>query len=432
MAFAVKKKFYPVGKTVRIVFEPVFPYTISDGAEYLVLVAPFGGIKTYALAKQGKSVPAEVRERFYEKKPPVRTDRGLEYELVFPQEDRYKLYLQQDGKVIESTEVCALDDDLYGTLPLKGDMHIHSYCSDGSESPEYMGAFCRRRGYDFISVTDHGLFAPSEKARDYFEKRDTDFFVIPGEEVHSPGNDVHILNIGGRTSVNKWAREEHTDEYEALVRRELENIPGQMDEKTRYMAAASQVMFDKIRAEGGVSVLNHPCWIVWHGLNESEDLTEYLMENVRFDALELIAGGARDEGIFLQLAAYKNWPELPILGNSDCHSSIYTSLKIGTYTIVFAREATAEGVKEAIRAGRCAAYRDDRFYGPYRFVKLAYFLRAQVYGAHDSMCEDEGDYLVKCVLGSESRQDEFLKNAFLENYEKKHADTVDYYKGLYY
>src|SRR5690242_3541467 len=55
-----------------------------------------------------------------------------------------------------------------GTLPelitvedLKGDLHMHSTASDGRDSIEQMVEGARRRGYEYIAITDHGATSAS-------------------------------------------------------------------------------------------------------------------------------------------------------------------------------------------------------------------------------------------------------------------------------
>ena len=50
--------------------------------------------------------------------------------------------------------VYSLRADLYERRPFKGDFHMHSWCSDGREAPEYVAARNREEGFDFIAVTD--------------------------------------------------------------------------------------------------------------------------------------------------------------------------------------------------------------------------------------------------------------------------------------
>lgn len=212
---------------------------------------------------------------------------------------------------MERLEIYALEADLFARRPFKGDNHMHTYMSDGVDSPMYMAAASCRNGYDYCVITDHKLYEPSLMARDFFAPMGVDFLVIPGEEVHSPDNPVHIINLGGNKSVNDWWRD-HEEEYRAVVLKEMESMTEPMTDADRYAAAASQVMFDRIREADGVAVLCHPNWILTNGFNEHEDITDYLFDHKRFDALELIAGGAYEVGTQMQLSYYNDRPNMPM------------------------------------------------------------------------------------------------------------------------
>ena len=85
--------------------------------------------------------------------------------------------------------------------PYKGDLHIHSNRSDGREPPAHVAARCRQIGLDFVALTDHHQYAPSLEAIAAFTAAPVDLALYPGEEVHAPGNPIHIVNFGGRFSV---------------------------------------------------------------------------------------------------------------------------------------------------------------------------------------------------------------------------------------
>lgn len=106
-----------------------------------------------------------------------------------------------------------------------------------------MAAAARIRGYDYCAITDHKLIAPSLMACDSFEETGVDFLVLPGEEVHSPGNPVHLISLGSQTSVNDWWRY-HKDECRVAVEKELAAISEPMLPQDCCTAAATQVMFD--------------------------------------------------------------------------------------------------------------------------------------------------------------------------------------------
>jgi hypothetical protein len=76
----------------------------------------------------------------------------------------------------------------------RGNLHTHTMVSDGKCTPAEAAAFYRGRGYDFLALTDHLVFAETAGLGN------DDFLVIPGIEVH--GHDpvsrfYHIVGLGG-------------------------------------------------------------------------------------------------------------------------------------------------------------------------------------------------------------------------------------------
>ncbi|HET6486844.1 MAG TPA: hypothetical protein VFH83_10520, partial [Spirochaetia bacterium] len=60
----------------------------------------------------------------------------------------------------------ALPQELASCRPFKGDMHMHTYHSDGIQSPVVMAARCRQVGLDFAAITDHRFYRSSIEAMD--------------------------------------------------------------------------------------------------------------------------------------------------------------------------------------------------------------------------------------------------------------------------
>lgn len=172
---------------------------------------------------------------------------------------------------------------------MKGDLHNHTYLSDGRESPAYVIAMLRKKGADFASITDHGWYQPSLEALEYWKELGTDFLVLPGEEVHAPDCRVHILSVGGRFSVNSWGYDGASD-YREKLEQEKSKLPANLDEDDRTRIAASQAVFDKAREAGALSLFCHPFWETADGFDIHEDVTRYLLDHRRFDALEVIGG----------------------------------------------------------------------------------------------------------------------------------------------
>ena len=136
----------------------------------------------------------------------------LSFEWSFPSEQEYILEMvretgdrkEKSGKErIIKLRVYAVEKDLFGLLPLKGNMHMHSFRSDGKEAPEIVAASYRRAGYDFIAITDHAQYQPSLEAAQAYENVPIDMQIYPGEEVHAPDNNIHIVHFAGQWSVNE-------------------------------------------------------------------------------------------------------------------------------------------------------------------------------------------------------------------------------------
>jgi hypothetical protein len=47
----------------------------------------------------------------------------------------------------------------------RGNMHTHSFWSDGDEFPESVAAWYKRNGYDFLTFTDHNIISEGERWR---------------------------------------------------------------------------------------------------------------------------------------------------------------------------------------------------------------------------------------------------------------------------
>lgn len=409
MNFEFEHLVYPVREECTVAVKPVFPVTVCDENSYTMTLKPFSGLRRYGL-RGVEGAPVQADEAFFAQPHALEVKDGcLVMQASFPQEDCYLCRLFVNGTEVQALELYALGEDLFGKTPFKGDNHIHTWMSDGKDSPMYMAAAACRHGYDYCVITDHKQYEPSLIARDFFKDTGVDFLVIPGEEVHSPDNPVHIISLGGNASVNDWWRD-HEDEYRAAVEAELETMTEPMVECDRYAAAASQVMFDKIRSVDGVSILCHPHWILPNGFNETEDITDYLFDHRRFDVLELIAGGAYEVGTQLQLSYYQERESMPILGSSDAHACFGGRLEPGNFTIVFADGLDAQSVKQAIRKGMTVAGNGNKLYGNYRLVKYGYFLLRNFYPEHARLREQLGSSMLRLASSMQGPDSEMAKS----------------------
>ncbi len=397
--FKFRSLIYPAHKKCTVHMEPIFPVKVDPADKYEVRIYAFSGIRMYGL-RNTPNPPTEEDDAFFSHQTvhPLTVKEGaLELELAFPQEDCYRFRLYINDELTEVLELYAVEEDLFGLTPFKGDCHIHTYMSDGRESPAYMAAAACKHGLDFCAITDHMAYEPSLIAGKFWQEVGVDFLVLPGEEVHSPNNRVHIINLGGSASVNDWWRD-HEDEYYAAVEQQLAQMPEPMAVKQKFIAAASQVIFDRIHSVDGLAVMCHPHWAPNVTMNQPEDVTQYLCAHRRFDLLELVAGGATD-GQQQQYNYFSGW-DAPVMGNSDVHGCFLSPLEPRNYSLVFAKNLDWVSLKEAFLQGyTLGGDENHRLHGNYRLAKYGEFLERCFYPLHDKHREALGTWMLRWASG---------------------------------
>lgn len=83
----------------------------------------------------------------------------------------------------------------------RGDLHIHTWCSDGHNTYEEMVQAALAARLDFIAITDH-LWCEDTVARC---KAETRLVCFPGKEI---SQEVHIVAVGISSPVNRGAVED--------------------------------------------------------------------------------------------------------------------------------------------------------------------------------------------------------------------------------
>ena len=347
------------------------------------------------------------------------SDGSLKFSAEIGDEQEYNVFLRKhiDDKYedVETFNIYALNEDLYSLRPYRGDMHLHSYDSDGRDDPLYVVSSYRRVGFDFMALTDHRNYAPSVKAKAFYNKYPIDMALYHGEEVHPPENAVHMVNFGGSFSVNALI-ESDKDKYYAEVNEIMKTVtdyPDPSAENEIYMYASCKWVFEKIREGGGISIFCHPYWRVWNGYYISDRLTDYILKKKDFTAYELIGGYHKFEfdSNELQIAIYADIRaqgyKLPIVGVSDSHGCDTGELMNWFGTIVFARSSSLEDIKQAITDLKSVAYetvKDEmpRVHGEFRYVAYAFYLLREVFPIHDLYCSAEGALMYRLSVGDES------------------------------
>jgi hypothetical protein len=397
--YRITPRIVPAGESTTFRVLPLYDHARFDTTrEFSVLLYPM------ELANYNEETKrSSLTEWYFDEQGAmiVKASFGSEQEYILEIKDRpdhtYLMRLQ--------FRIYALETDLFVLRPYKGDFHIHSTGSDGKEAPAYVVAAARREGLDFCAITDHRRYEPSVEAVKAFEGVRCGIHIHPGEEIHPPENPVHMVNFGGKFSINLlWQGESYLED----VRKIEESLTDVPDDVNSYHYASCKYCADKIREGGGVALLAHPYWHCWHGYNVSVPLQNYLFEKGDFDCFEIVGGNDEAEigSNYRQIALYddqvaKGNKCVPV-SVSDGHGCESGRLFGWYYTVIFATGPDMPELAKGIREMRTAAIarvpgQHTQVYGPLRYVKYALFLEDYIFPAHDEIAREEGRQLFRHI-----------------------------------
>ena len=326
-------------------------------------------------------------------------DGCMKFTHYFEKEQEYSIrFCEENGSVIK-VPLYAVEQDLYELRPLKGDLHTHSYYSDGQDGIAMVPADYREEGYDFFALTDHNRMFPSKLIRELYKDVPLGIHFMTGEEVHTPGTALHIVHIGGENSVcEKYIHQPDVYEQEVSeIESSLENIPVTY----RHRFAMAKWACAQIHKEGGLAIFPHPFWRP-NRYNVTSEFSDLLFDADMFDAFELM-GGPNTQGNNLQLALWQEQlmkgNRLPVVGSTDSHNHDFSKGGFARrFTIVFAKSNTTKDILEAIKSGYSVAAElplnddyDVRFYGSQlRLILFSHFLYTNYFNETWRLCIGEG------------------------------------------
>ena len=401
--FDITPRIVPADRTAVIRIRPRFDHVaFSDGAHYRISYYPTEEFAALSGWPEGNETIVQSQ------------DGALYIEQFFEGEQEHVLYIERvrgdEYEFILDARIYSVQDDLFFRRPFKGDLHLHSNRSDGVESPAYVAGAGRRIGLDFLAVTDHRLYPPSVEAQEAYTDVPIDLCIFRGEEIHPPNNPVHMINFGGRYSINELFG---TDDYHSEVRQNMERLgplPAGVDP---YQYASCCWTFDRVRDAGGLAIFCHPYWFFQHRYTPAGALTSHLLAQQPFDALEVIGGYYRFESDSntLQVARYHeeraHGRPMPIVGASDAHGCEKGELFGWYYSIVFSPSLDLPDLVQAVKEGYSVAVEalpgeKVQAYGPFRLVKYALFCLREILPQHDELCVEEGRLMLAHAAGDET------------------------------
>lgn len=396
-----------------------YPSVVKVAQPTEVTVFPSDISRAFDLESEYKLGIFGLREDLldYHKEPdyelPFRIENGcLKFSFTFAREQEYSIRIKIDGKTVK-IPMYAVEADLFELRPLKGELHTHSYYSDGSDGVFMTPSDYREEGFDFFALTDHNRMFPSKAVRDFYKDVPLGISMLVGEEVHTPGSNLHIVHIGGSYSVcEKYIK--HRDEFEnevAEIEKDLENV----SEQYRYRLASAIWSCREIRKAGGISIFAHPFWKS-NLYNVSAEFCDLLFDAKIFDVFELFNAAivSRDNlQISLWLEQIQKGNTMPVVASSDSHCHDFAKDGFGrSFTIAFAKDNTEDSVKTAIKNGLCVACEiplesDDeiRIYASeFRLVAFARFLWDNYFNNTWQMCIAEGNLMRRYAQGEDVKE----------------------------
>lgn len=253
----------------------------------------------------------------------------------------------------------------------RADLHCHSTCSDGTQTPAQLIQIAKDSGLSALSITDHDTFEAYATA--FPIAAEAGITLLQGIELsaHMSDKSVHILGYGfnldntSLTDLCTWHRQRRKDrntamlellakhgmplQYEdlesldpikntigrphiafAMIKKGYVSTPQEAfnkylgDGKPCFVRGATYAVQETINAiheAKGVAVIAHP-----HLIKDSNLLHSLL--NLNFDGIECYYGKmpAPDHDRWLKVAKKKNWL---ITGGSDFHGDAKPNINLG-------------------------------------------------------------------------------------------------------
>ncbi len=361
----------------------------------------------------------------------VAKDGILKFVSDFDEEGEYMILLEYEQVRVAEFAIYALREDLYSLRPVKGDLHLHSFRSDGLHDPSSLMGYYREMGYDFFALTDHNRYFPGKEIEEVYSDINTSFIRIDGEEVHAPGASAHIVHVGGKKSVSDFYVH-NKEEYDRQVEEYEGKVPSSVPEKYRRMYSRIMWVVDNIHAAGGIAILAHPYWRpgkmrVYH---VNDELSKILLHSGMFDAYEII-GGMLQIGINRSLALFREieleGTHLPVVASSDVHDVITSRAFPYFYTVCYVSENTSEGIINAIKDKYSVAVEkvevnnaeQNRCYGSLRLVSYTHFLITYFFPVMQRFTSAEGIAMQQYSIGAADKSFVEALGVQAENYRKR-------------
>ncbi len=237
--------------------------------------------------------------------------------------------------------------DIMGYKTLKCDLHMHTVFSDGKVWPDVRVDEAWREGIDAIAITDH--------IEEYPHKADIKMnHNRPHELAIDLAKELGIILIKGAEITRKEMPPGH---FNALFLKDINPLDTE-DWRDAIKAAVDQ---------GAYVFWNHPGWPTGKSIWYSEH--QELYEKGWIKGIEVV----NEYEYYPEALEWCLQKNLAVLGNSDVHIPIHNGFDFSMdghrpMTLIFAKEKSEEGIKEALLARRTAVYWKNMIIGDKKYL----------------------------------------------------------------
>jgi hypothetical protein len=235
--------------------------------------------------------------------------------------------------------------DVPGYLTLQCDFHTHTVFSDGQVWPDTRSEEAWREGYDGIAITDHIEYQPHRRDLPTNHERSWEIAAPYGEK-------LGVIVIRGSEITRKMP-------------------PGHLNAifLTSVCPLETPDWRDALRAartQGAFIFWNHPGWRGQQKDGVARWYPEHteILDGGLLDGIEVV----NDRVYYPEAHAWAIEKGLTILANSDSHDPVNLAWHVSEgdhrpVTLVFAKERSEAGVREALFARRTAAWSGNTLVG---------------------------------------------------------------------
>lgn len=273
--------------------------------------------------------------------------------------DNGNLHLKENRKPMERKIIRV--PDVGGYITLKCDLHMHTVFSDGLVWPIIRVQEAWEEGLDAIAITDHLEYSPHKNDIPVKHNR-------PYEVARQAAQMADILLVKG----SEITRDTPPGHFNAIFVSDSSIL---QTEKEKGNFELDKLAIDRAAEQNAFIFWNHPGWKAdsVKGSYEWIDFVDQLLKEDKLHGIEVING-------FHLHRKSLDWAlehDLAILGTSDVHNLIahdYDMEKGVTrsMSLLFVKERSLEGIREALEARRSVAWSTKVLAGSEKWIRKLY------------------------------------------------------------